>query len=271
MQQQRRMPSQEQSSTFAQPQPSTLLQNPVFQKELKSRLQMRRMPKWAAILVRVGVAAAITLTYFTVISEVFSRDSYERHIDNIAYALMWWMVFFAAILPPALASGSITLEREHKTWNALLLSRLKPREIILGKFWAALLPVWALLPIVLPLGLLTTAMSKDIEWWHLGAGCVFYLSFSAFTTALSLFSSWICKKTSVSNGVSLAFIAAYHVFWSLGIGIVSAFCDKLGIKIPEWFAITGSLIPLFLQPFLTVFMLNMIIKKIHKGAKDSDS
>jgi ABC-type transport system involved in multi-copper enzyme maturation permease subunit len=234
---------------------------------------MRRMPKWAAVLVRVGIVAAITLAYFTVISGVFTPPQYDYvgRIDTIATVLMGWMIFFAAILPPALASGSITLEREHKTWNALLLSRLKPREIILGKFWAALLPVWGLLPVALPLGVLTTAMSKDVQWWHLGLACVFYLSFSAFTTALSLFSSWICRKTAIANGVSLAFIAIYHIFWSIGVGIVGTICDKLGIKIPDWLAFIGGFIPLFIQPFLTVFLLNMITKKMHKGAKDSDS
>jgi ABC-2 type transport system permease protein len=264
----------EASTTPMQQQQSNLAQNPVFQKELKSRLQMRRMPKWGAILVRVGVAAAITLTYFSVISDVFGREpeySGEWRIDNIAQLLFGWMVFFAAILPPALASGSITLEREHKTWNALLLSRLKPREIILGKFWAALLPVWGLLPVVLPLGILTTAMSKGIEWWHLGLACSFYLSFSAFTTALSLFSSWICKKTAIANGVSLAFIAAYHAFWGFGISIISIILNKLDIDIPAWLATIGPLIPLFLQPFVTVLLLNTIIKKVHKGAKDADS
>jgi ABC-type transport system involved in multi-copper enzyme maturation permease subunit len=240
--------------------------NPVFQKDLKSRLEMRRMPKWAAILIRLGVVMVIALFYISTIFQIFDRGE-DR---GLGYLLFSWMIFFAVILPPALASGSITLEREHQTWNALLLSRLKPTEIILGKFWAALLPVWGLLPVMLPLGILTTAMSKDIQWWHLGLASVFYLSLSAFTTALSLFSSWICKKTSIANGVSLLFIACYHGICSMAISIVVELLVRLHIKLPDWMESVGVFLPLILQPFLTVLLLQTMIKKLHKSAKDSD-
>ena len=243
--------------------------NPVFQKDFQARLKMRRMPKWLSLLIRLGIPAVIVLVYGIFLTDIFGGEGYSWRIDNLGSLLLGWMTFFAYVLPPALASGSITLERENQTWNALLLSRLKPAEIVLGKFWAALLPIWGLGLVALPLGIIITAMSEHTAWWQLGAAVLGYLSISAFGTAMSLFSSWICRRTAIANGVSIALIALYHGFCGIAIAIVAYIFDKLHITVPNWLEY-GYAVPWLIQPFLTFILLQLMIKRLYKGGKEKE-
>jgi hypothetical protein len=241
--------------------------NPVFQKDFQSRFKMRRLSKWLVLLIRIGIALILLLSYGLTIYNVFwLRDS-----NGVAGALAGWMGFFAYIIPPALASGSITTERENQTWNALLLSRLKPSEIVLGKFWAALLPVWGWGLAMLPLGILLTITSIYLEWYHLVLAGLGYLSISAFGTALSLFSSWVCRRrTAMANCVSIVFIALYHVVLGIPALVIAEELRRYSHGHRNDWEDVILMLPWILQPLFTVVLLRLMIKYLHKVGKDVD-
>ncbi len=133
-----------------------LLDNPVLQRELLVNLRMRR----AFVLLFVYVALLGVV--------VFAAWPSQRRLDltkNPEEAKRLVNMFFLgqyvlmSLMAPAFAAGTISGEKERKTYEMLLASPMHPRAIVLGKLLASLthlaVLVFCSLPIVmlcLPLG-----------------------------------------------------------------------------------------------------------------------
>jgi ABC-type transport system involved in multi-copper enzyme maturation permease subunit len=184
---------------------SVFSENPVLMKEVRSRLRARRQSrsgKVAALLVTSAIV--LVLYYFGVRAIVRSSgngamDIYGLFVVGIELTLVLFLV-------PSLAAGAITQEREQQTWNALLLSRLTAGQIVSGKFLAALLPVFIILGLLLPLNLLAAAYAAmPLRVVLLSHGLLY--ATALFLTALSLFFSWAFRRTYVATAASFASVA----------------------------------------------------------------
>jgi ABC-type transport system involved in multi-copper enzyme maturation permease subunit len=133
-----------------------LLDNPVLQRELLINLRMKRA--FVLLLLYQGLLA--TVVYFA-----WPRESRLDLTTNPEAARRLVDLFFlgqyvlASMMAPSFAAGSITGEKERKTYEMLLASPLRPSAIVLGKLLAALthlaILIFTSLPIVmlcLPLG-----------------------------------------------------------------------------------------------------------------------
>ena len=120
-----------------------LLENPVLQRELLVNLRMPR----AFVLLFLYQAILATVVYFA-----WPRDSAAgatgipaevRLQANAVEARRLVDLFFlgqyilASMMAPSFAAGSITGEKERKTYEMLLASPLRPSAIVLGKMIAA--------------------------------------------------------------------------------------------------------------------------------------
>ena len=81
---------------------------------------------------------------------------------------VWMWAGITVLVVAAQTSRAIVQERAQGTWDALLLTRLRPREIVWGKLLGSLIPMWLLgiplLPACLVAGARTPA-SSHLGYW----------------------------------------------------------------------------------------------------------
>ncbi len=133
-----------------------LFENPVLQRELLVNLRMPR----AFVLLFLYQALLAVLVYFAWPREV-RLDLTENPVEARRLVDLFFLgqYVLASLMTPSFAAGSITGEKERKTYEMLLASQLRPAAIVLGKLLAALahlaVLIFASLPVVmlcLPLG-----------------------------------------------------------------------------------------------------------------------
>jgi ABC-type transport system involved in multi-copper enzyme maturation permease subunit len=131
-----------------------LLENPVLQRELVVNLRT----KLAFVLLLLYQVLLAAVVYFAWPQEtrLEANASEARGLVNMFFLGQYLL---ASLMAPSFAAGSITGEKERRTYETLLASPLRPSAITLGKLLSSLTPlallIVASLPIVmlcLPLG-----------------------------------------------------------------------------------------------------------------------
>jgi len=133
-----------------------LIENPVMQRELLVNLRMLR----AFVLLFAYVALLGVVVYVAWPSQqrldLTSSPAEARRLVNLFFLGQFVLV---SLMAPSFAGGSISGEKERKTYEMLLASPMPPSAIVLGKLLASLchlaVLVFASLPIImlcLPLG-----------------------------------------------------------------------------------------------------------------------
>ena len=134
-----------------------LFENPVLQRELLVNLRMSR----GFVLLFLYQALLALVVYFawpqnTHLDLTQSGDSDAKKLVDMFFVGQY---ILASMMAPSFAAGTITGEKERKTYEMLLASPLRPTAIVLGKMVASLthlaVLVFASLPIImlcLPLG-----------------------------------------------------------------------------------------------------------------------
>jgi ABC-type transport system involved in multi-copper enzyme maturation permease subunit len=133
-----------------------LFDNPVLQRELLVNLRMTRA--FVLLLVYLGMLGLVVFLAWPQERQLDLTTNPEasRRLVNLVFLGQYLL---ASLLAPSFAAGSITGEKERKSYEMLLASPLVPGAIVLGKLLASLahllLLIVASLPIVmlcLPLG-----------------------------------------------------------------------------------------------------------------------
>lgn len=188
--------------------PMYVFENPVLQRELLVNL---RMPRGFVLLFLYQALLAV------VVYVAWPQDSRLDLTENPSDARKLVDMFFlgqyilASMMAPSFAAGTITGEKERKTYEMLLASPLRPGAIVLGKMVASLthlaVLVFASLPIVmlcLPLGGVSL---YEVLAAYLGL-IVSVITFGAISVACSSF----FKRTSASLVVSYLLILPLAMF-----------------------------------------------------------
>jgi ABC-type transport system involved in multi-copper enzyme maturation permease subunit len=128
------------------------IENPILMKELRTR--MRGAKAFWILFLYLGLLSAIVgATYFG-----FWRNENSFGAGNTAqmgrqfYAVLFMVqAALVGLITPALTSGAISIEKEQRTFEALAVSPIPRRSIVLGKLGSALAFVVLLLVGSLPL------------------------------------------------------------------------------------------------------------------------
>jgi ABC-type transport system involved in multi-copper enzyme maturation permease subunit len=133
-----------------------LLENPVLQRELLVNLRMVRA--FVLLLAYVGMLGLVVYVAWPSQPrlDLTTRPKEAERLVNLFFLGQYVLM---ALIAPSFAAGTITGEKERRTYEMLLASPMRPGAIVLGKLVAALchlgVLVFASLPIVmlcLPLG-----------------------------------------------------------------------------------------------------------------------
>lgn len=146
------------------------LMNPVMGKEL--RLRMRSLPGYGLMtIIAVAFGSFAVCAYWLIAWQVrpvvtspgltgtSTTASYTRLASNIAsqrgmvlfLALCLCEVLLVALTVPAATSGCVAGERERRTFDLLRITTLRASDIVLGKFFGAVLFVLVTLAVSLPM------------------------------------------------------------------------------------------------------------------------
>ena len=131
-----------------------LFENPVLQRELLTNLRMNRA--FVLLLVYQAVLGAVVFMAWPQQERLQANAEEARTLVDLFFVGQY---ILASLMAPSFAAGTITGEKERKTYEMLLASPLRPAAIVLGKLLASLthlaILIFASLPIVLlclPLG-----------------------------------------------------------------------------------------------------------------------
>jgi ABC-type transport system involved in multi-copper enzyme maturation permease subunit len=211
-----------------------ILENPVMQRELLVNLRMAR----GFILLLLYQVLLGVVVYFAwpkdTRLDLSANSTSTRETRELVDLFFIGQYVLTSMMAPAFAAGSITGEKERKTYEMLLASPLKPSAIVLGKLAASLAPLAVLVFSSLPIVMLCLPLGGVHPTELLGAYLGLILSVITFGM-ISVASSAYFSRTSASLVVSYLPI------------LVLAIC---GILFWKWLADWGEL-----RLFLTLTVL----------------
>ena len=172
--------------------------NPGYKRELTVSSRSIRM---ALILLIFNSVLAIVALFnmFTVVEQVkvTAEIQYSRFLELYTFvsSIEFLMLMF---IMPALTASSISGERERQTLELMLTTTMKPKEIILGKFWSALTTMLILAISALPVQSLVFVYGgitiADMMILFLCYGIV-----ALFTGGIGMFYSSLLKRSTVAT------------------------------------------------------------------------
>lgn len=226
------------------------LQNPVFRQS--SRQRMRGARTYGCLL-----AYLLTLSLVVIVAyEQFSSHGPQRTATGLAQTLFetltltqWFLVAFIA---PALTTGAISMEREQRTIDLLIITPLSRFAIVWGKFASAMAFVAVLIfcgtPLVAALFLLggvdlTTVLMRYFGMFVTGA----------IGSAFGLAMSTICGTTTLANLITYGLLGILYFVGAFGgimLVVSRAFGGPAGLPVmfagvtvwQTWAIIGGALV-----------------------------
>lgn len=178
-----------------------IIDNPILWREAVPR-PLRRARPWHW----VGLTLLIALLPVAIVLVLGDEET-----SVLGYVLIWIWALCTILIGMMHTCRSIVQERVQGTWDLLVLSRLRPHEIVFGKLLAALLPSWTLGFLLLPTAVCLIAMSRIPEpYLPLLYGYIVAVVGGAAAASLGLYCSMRCA--SVGNAQLLAFMIAFVTY-----------------------------------------------------------
>jgi len=136
---------------------NSIRRNPIILKELRGRMRSWRTLFTVSLYVGLLSIFAV-LTYaitmprpnYNGYSNYYYNEGYERLGTDIFSAVIAVQLILIALLAPGFTSGVLSGEKERQTYEILLLTLLRPAEIVFGKLFSTLLYLFLLIIAALP-------------------------------------------------------------------------------------------------------------------------
>ena len=176
--------------------------NPVYKREMLVRSRSFRIP--LIIMIFNGILAVVALlNMYQSIAQVKVSGSvrYENFLQLYAFvaALEFMLLMF---IMPALASASISGERERHTLELMFTTKIRPVEIVVGKLMSAFSQLMILVVSSLPI-LMLTFIYGSISSGDLMILLVSYVVGALYCGSLGIFASSLMKRSTFSNVIIL--------------------------------------------------------------------
>jgi ABC-type transport system involved in cytochrome c biogenesis permease component len=182
-----------------------LRDNPILWREGVPRILRRASPRThlrlAAGLVLLSIGAAVAAHRFT-------RNWEDPGLLASLIAVAWAAA--TVILAPARTARGVVGERQQGTWEAIVLTRLRPGEIVVGKLLGALAPLWIMGLLLLPACLALMGNTRndfDLRSAHQFVG----ISFAAGLIGAPFFAAQGLFISMLTSTVTAAFAWTYLV------------------------------------------------------------
>lgn len=215
--------------------------NPVLLREARVRMRGWRAPGLIALY--VGLLALVVLAFLGLVFHfdegVFAPEVGGMVFMFLALGQMALLIFSS----PGLTAGAISGERERQTLDLLLVTRMSPLQVVLGKLGAALgftlLLMLASLPVYSVLFLF-----GGVALYNLALTAIVYVVTVIFLGSIGIYFSAIFKRTQASvvasYGTAFGLILATSV---LAVLFFEVLYRRPGEVVPSWAIIFAYLNP----------------------------
>lgn len=200
--------------------------NPVYKRELMVSARSFRLA--LVLLIFNGILAMVALL------NMYSTLAQVRMTAEIQYSSFMELYLFVAVLEfvmvifimPALTAGSISSERERRTMDLMLTTKLTPAQIVTGKMMISLntmgLMIFSSCPVLAMVFVYGGVTLKDI-----GLLFLCYTAAALFTGSLGIFCSVVFGRSTLSTVVSYVLVGGV-VIGTYGLNWFSAYLNRAG-------------------------------------------
>ncbi|MCS7309259.1 MAG: hypothetical protein RMK92_03525 [Armatimonadota bacterium] len=188
--------------------------NPIMRRELLLRLRPLPSQRLTLAIVAILGLLAVGLLYWAAL-EGFRVRNAPREVLILTIVLQTLMTVGIA---PAATANAVSREREQRTWDLLVVSLLKPHEVVLGKLIGRTIPVLLLLMLGLPMMLLCILSEPELLLGALlGTLCVLatLLLYSTGGLVASCFSRKTVTATAISYLFAGGWVVGTLILWGL--------------------------------------------------------
>lgn len=154
---------------------------------------------------------------------------------------------------PAIAAGSISGERERQTLDLLLVTKMSPLSIVLGKLMSSLVYITLLVVATLPIFSLAFYFGGISISYVLGLLGLVFLT-SCMVGAVSIFFSCLVKKTIVAIVLMYLFIGVLCFGTLLFLAFYFMYCNMNVVNTQD-FPLLGSILILIPNPGVAFFSI----------------
>jgi ABC-type transport system involved in multi-copper enzyme maturation permease subunit len=125
--------------------------NAIWMREMRQSARLARTP-W----ILFGLTLSISLLMCAIGGIAASEHASPAQLGGALFQVFFSLAYLVVVIVgPAVAANSIASEREGKTWEAVLLTGLSPKEIARGKFLAGYTTIALYIVILAPVGALS--------------------------------------------------------------------------------------------------------------------
>lgn len=184
--------------------------NPVFEVEIKKNTRTVRI-SWIITVCNLLLGAIALICFFgeSSVDGYMMPKSYTMPMR--CYMMMAYLLFFLLLLTiPVIAGASVSMEREKRTLDLLMTTKLNPWRIIVGKLEASLGIIFVIAFSAMP-ALALIMVFGGIGLLDLFALVLILLVFGVFIGSIGIFCSVIFRKTTVATLMAYVFVLAFVV------------------------------------------------------------
>ncbi|MDI3290773.1 ABC transporter permease [Polyangium sp. 15x6] len=189
--------------------------NPIWIRELRQSARLVRTPIILCVLSILATLAIASIGGLVSINESPATTGYV--LFQVFFSLAYFVVTFVG---PAVAANAIASEREGRTWEAVILTGLRPEVIARGKFLAAYTSISMYVVMLAPVGALpflfggVTATETIVAF-----GFLFLIAGLAVAFGLAVSSKMNSLRAALVVTLICAVIVSLNVYGWLGVGL----------------------------------------------------
>lgn len=189
--------------------------NPIWIRELKQSVRRGQTP--IVLMVITGMMSLLLCA----IGGIFGKYKPPATVGTWMFQTFFAIAYFVVMLfGPALAANAIVAEREGRTWEAVLLTGMRPAEIARGKFLAALTTIGSYIVMLAPVGALPFLFGGVTATEVVAAfAYLFLLAVLAVAFGLAVSSKMQRLGAAIVVTLMIAVVLAVFGFSTMGIGM----------------------------------------------------
>ena len=189
--------------------------NPIWIRELKQAARLTRTP------VVLSVLTVLATLLMASIGGLMASEASPAKTGVVLFQVFFSLAYFiVTVIGPAVAANTIASEREGHTWEAVLLTGVRPQTIARGKFLAAYTGVGMYIVMLAPVGALpflfggVTALETLVAFLFL-----FLVALLSVAFGLAISSKMASMRGAIVVTLLLAFPMSIFAFSTLGVGL----------------------------------------------------
>jgi len=193
--------------------------NPMFDEAIRARRRFQRGGATAGPALYYSVIGLIVLAYLWSIAAIIHGT------DNVTIEISYFELIVVTLAMPLSLYGAIAGERERATWEALVLTRLTPGQIVAGKLTWRITVTVTLMVILSVLVMVGEFDRPTYGVWGTLRGQSLVLIWGIFLGALTLLVSSISKRSVTALGITFITLVAALLLFPLLASMFGAYSD----------------------------------------------